>query len=117
MADTYTPPPVWTHDAENGGKFAAVNRPTAGAREERDLPVGIHPLQLYSLATPNGVKNSILEWLRMNEKAGLITLVTDLADRVQVEIDPNDDSRLNFEVPEDVIGIFAVGAGNIIQIG
>lgn len=60
MADTYTPPPVWTHDAENGGKFAAINRPTAGAREERDLPVGAHPLQLYSLATPNGVKATIM---------------------------------------------------------
>ncbi|WP_228244068.1 glutathione-dependent disulfide-bond oxidoreductase [Porphyrobacter sp. GA68] len=60
MADTYTPPRVWTHDAENGGKFAAVNRPTAGAREERDLPVGTHPLQLYSLATPNGVKATIM---------------------------------------------------------
>lgn len=61
MADaTYTPPAVWTNDTENGGRFAAINRPTAGAREERDLPVGEHPLQLYSLATPNGVKATIL---------------------------------------------------------
>lgn len=56
----YTPPPVWRHDSENGGKFAAINRPTAGARETRDLPVGEHPFQLYSLATPNGVKASIM---------------------------------------------------------
>ena len=61
MADpTYTPPEVWTHDAENGGRFASINRPTAGAREEKDLPRGKHPFQLYSLATPNGVKATIM---------------------------------------------------------
>ena len=61
MADpTYTPPKVWSHDAENGGRFASINRPTAGARESKDLPAGEHSLQLYSLATPNGVKASIM---------------------------------------------------------
>lgn len=61
MADpTYTPPEVWTYDAENGGRFASINRPTAGAREEKTLPVGDNPFQLYSLATPNGVKVTIL---------------------------------------------------------
>ena len=60
MANTYTLPKVWSHDAENGGKFANINRPTAGAREERDLPIGEHSLQLYSLATPNGVKAGIM---------------------------------------------------------
>ena len=61
MPDTpYVPPKVWTHDAPSGGKFASINAPTAGAREERVLPVGKHPLQLYSLATPNGVKVSIM---------------------------------------------------------
>lgn len=61
MADpTYTPPAVWTHDAENGGKFASINRPTAGARQERELLSGDHDLQLYSLATPNGVKATIM---------------------------------------------------------
>lgn len=60
MADTYTPPPVWNHDAENGGKFAAINRPTAGPRDERALPIGTQPMQLYSLATPNGVKAAIM---------------------------------------------------------
>ncbi len=56
MADTYTPPKVWKWEEGNGGRFANINRPTAGAREEKDLPVGKHPFQLYSLATPNGVK-------------------------------------------------------------
>ena len=56
----YTPPKVWTQDKENGGKFATINRPTAGARHEQKLPVGDAPLQLYSLNTPNGVKVNIL---------------------------------------------------------
>lgn len=60
MNDVYTPPKVWTQDGENGGKFASINRPTAGAREDRDLPVGEHPFQLYSLGTPNGQKATIL---------------------------------------------------------
>jgi GSH-dependent disulfide-bond oxidoreductase len=61
MSDsTYTPPKVWSADTVSGGRFASINRPTAGAREERDLPVGAHPFQLYSLATPNGVKASVM---------------------------------------------------------
>ena len=61
MADaTYTPPAVWTWDAPSGGKFASINRPTAGPTSERELPVGTHPLQLYSLGTPNGVKVTIM---------------------------------------------------------
>lgn len=60
MNDVYTPPKVWTQDGENGGKFASINRPTAGAREDRDLPVGEHPFQLYSLGTPNGQKATIM---------------------------------------------------------
>ena len=61
MADpTYTPPAVWSADTVSGGRFASINRPTAGAREERELPVGEHPFQLYSLATPNGVKATIM---------------------------------------------------------
>ncbi|WP_201604184.1 MULTISPECIES: glutathione-dependent disulfide-bond oxidoreductase [Psychrobacter] len=58
--DKYVPPKVWTQDKENGGKFASINRPTAGARYEKALPVGAAPLQLYSLNTPNGVKVNIL---------------------------------------------------------
>ena len=60
MTDTYTPPEVWEFDPENGGQFAGVNRPTAGAREEHELPVGEHSYQLYSLGTPNGVKATIM---------------------------------------------------------
>jgi len=61
MADpTYTPPEVWAPDTENGGRFASINRPTAGARENKELPVGEHDFQLYSLATPNGVKAGIM---------------------------------------------------------
>ena len=56
MSQEYTPPKVWTMKQYNGGKFGGVNQPTAGAREERELPVGDHQFQLYSLATPNGVK-------------------------------------------------------------
>mgnify|MGYP001813157538 CR=1 FL=1 len=57
MSDpTYVPPRVWTWDKESGGKFAGINRPVAGATHEKELPVGEHPLQLYSLGTPNGVK-------------------------------------------------------------
>ncbi|HCM65336.1 MAG TPA: glutathione-dependent disulfide-bond oxidoreductase, partial [Alcanivorax sp.] len=58
--DTYTPPKVWKWDAESGGKFASINRPIAGPTHDKDLPVGKHPLQLYSLATPNGVKVTVL---------------------------------------------------------
>ena len=60
MSDQYVPPAVWAPGKENGGQFAAINRPTAGPRFDRDLPVGEHPLQLYSLATPNGVKVTVM---------------------------------------------------------
>jgi GSH-dependent disulfide-bond oxidoreductase len=56
----YTPPKVWTWDAQNGGQFASINRPTAGATHDKELPVGKHPFQLYSLATPNGVKVTVM---------------------------------------------------------
>ncbi|GGA43795.1 glutathione-dependent disulfide-bond oxidoreductase [Sphingomonas psychrolutea] len=60
MTDTYTPPAIWTWDKESGGRFASINRPVAGATHDKDLPVGKHPLQLYSLATPNGVKVTVM---------------------------------------------------------
>ena len=61
MADTtYTPPKVWTWDKESGGRWASTNRPIAGPTHDKELPVGKHPLQLYSLATPNGVKVTVL---------------------------------------------------------
>lgn len=58
--DTYTPPKVWTWEAENGGAFASTNRPTAGATHDKELPVGRHPFQLYSMGTPNGVKVTVM---------------------------------------------------------
>jgi GST-like protein len=63
MTDSYEPPKVWTWDKgdeESGGRFASINRPTAGPTHDRDLPFGQHPFQLYSLATPNGVKVTVL---------------------------------------------------------
>ncbi len=61
MTETsYTPPEIWTWDSESGGKFASINRPIAGPTHEKALPVGKHPFQLYSLATPNGVKVTVL---------------------------------------------------------
>ncbi len=59
-SSAYVPPKVWKWNAESGGRFASINRPIAGPTHEKELPVGEHPLQLYSLATPNGVKVTIL---------------------------------------------------------
>ena len=56
----YVPPTVWTWNKDNGGRFANINRPIAGPTHDKDLPVGRHPLQLYSLATPNGVKVTVM---------------------------------------------------------
>ncbi len=57
---SYTPPAIWTWTQGSGGRFANINRPIAGATHEKELPVGSHPLQLYSLATPNGVKVTVM---------------------------------------------------------
>ena len=67
----YTPPKVWTWTKSNGGRFEKINRPVAGATHEKALPVGKHPLQLYSLATPNGVKVTVMleELLALGHKA------------------------------------------------
>lgn len=59
-SSTYLPPQVWRWNKDNGGRFANINRPVSGATHEKELPVGRHPLQLYSLATPNGQKVTIL---------------------------------------------------------
>ena len=59
-APAYTPPQVWEWNKESGGRFANINRPIAGATHEKELPVGRHPFQLYSLATPNGVKVTVM---------------------------------------------------------
>jgi GSH-dependent disulfide-bond oxidoreductase len=59
-AHPYIPPRIWVWNKENGGRFASINRPVAGATHDKELPVGRHPLQLYSLATPNGVKVTVM---------------------------------------------------------
>jgi|TARA_B110000208_G_scaffold89674_2_gene112987 GST-like protein len=59
-SSSYVPPKVWKWDSENGGAFSKINRPTAGSTHEKELPVGLHPLQLHSLATPNGVKVTVM---------------------------------------------------------
>src|SRR5262249_60873732 len=56
----YTPPKVWVWNKPSGGRFANINRPISGATHEKEMPVGKHPLQLYSLGTPNGVKGTIM---------------------------------------------------------
>ena len=58
--DSYTPPKVWTWNKQSGGQFANINRPVAGATHDKELPVGKHPFQLYSLGTPNGVKVTVM---------------------------------------------------------
>ena len=59
-SSSYTPPKIWSASKENGGRFASINRPTAGPTHDKELPVGRHPLQLYSLGTPNGVKVTVM---------------------------------------------------------
>ena len=60
MSTEYTPPKVWVWNRTNGGKFANINRPTAGSTHDKELPRGRNPLQLYSLGTPNGVKVTVM---------------------------------------------------------
>ncbi len=93
---TYTPPKVWTWDAENGGEWAKLNRPIAGATHEKVLPVGDHPLQLYSLATPNGVKVTVMleELLAAGHAADYDAWIIKITDGDQfgsgfVEVNPN----------------------------
>lgn len=96
MTQEYTPPKVWTFDEENGGKFAGINLPTAGAQFERELPKGKHPFQLYSLATPNGVKVTVLfeELLALGHDAEYDAWLIRIGDKDQfgsgfVEVNPN----------------------------
>ncbi len=97
MADsTYVPPRVWEWDEEGGGRFANINRPIAGPTHDKDLPVGKHPLQLYSQGTPNGVKVTILleELLAIGKEgaeydAWLINISGDQFGSGFVEINPN----------------------------
>lgn len=94
---SYVPPKVWTWDAESGGRFAKINRPIAGPTHDLELPVGEHDLQLYSLATPNGVKVTVLleELLEMGiSDAEYDAYVINIGDGTQfgsgfVDINPN----------------------------
>ena len=98
MSDSeYVPPKVWTWDKESGGRFANINRPISGPTHEKELPVGKHPLQLYSLGTPNGIKVTILleELLALgHEGAEYDAFLINIGDGSQfgsgfVEINPN----------------------------
>jgi GST-like protein len=96
MTDTYEPPQVWTWDTESGGRFANINRPVAGPTHDKELPVGEHPLQLHSLATPNGVKVTILleELLELGKDAEYDAYMINIGDGDQfssgfVDINPN----------------------------
>ncbi len=96
MTDTYTPPKVWTWDAENGGEWAKLNRPIAGATHDKELPKGEHGLQLYSMATPNGVKVTVMleELLAAGHKADYDAWMIRIGDGDQfgsgfVDINPN----------------------------
>jgi len=97
MSDTeYTPPKVWTWEAPSGGAFASINRPIAGPTHEKTLPRGEHPLQLYSLATPNGVKVTVMleELLEAGHPAEYDAFVANIRDGDQfssgfVDINPN----------------------------
>jgi GST-like protein len=96
MAEDYTPPKVWTWEQPSGGTFASINRPIAGPTHVKDLPVGQHPLQLYSLATPNGIKVTILleELLEAGHAADYDAWLIEISDGDQfgsgfVEVNPN----------------------------
>ncbi len=96
MENQFVPPKIWTHDAENGGKWANINRPVSGATHEKALPVGEHDLQLYSLATPNGQKITIMleELLALGKDAEYDAHIVQIGEAVQfssgfVEVNPN----------------------------
>ncbi len=96
MAEEYTPPKVWVWDSESGGKFASINLPISGATHEKELPQGKHPLQLHSLATPNGVKVTIMleELLAAGHSAAYDAWLIDIGEGDQfgsgfVELNPN----------------------------
>ncbi|WP_425100429.1 glutathione-dependent disulfide-bond oxidoreductase [Tropicibacter sp. S64] len=96
MTEQYTPPKKWIWDKENGGQWASLNRPIAGATHDKDLPRGKHPLQLYSLATPNGQKVTILleELLAQGHDAEYDAWLIKIGDGDQfgsgfVEVNPN----------------------------
>ncbi|MEO1228318.1 MAG: glutathione-dependent disulfide-bond oxidoreductase [Myxococcota bacterium] len=92
----YTPPRVWTWDQESGGRFAKINRPISGATHDKELPTGEQPFQLYSLATPNGVKVTVLfeELLELGHAAEYDAWIIDISEGAQfssgfVSVNPN----------------------------
>ncbi|MGX0878591.1 GST-like protein [Roseovarius sp. MBR-154] len=94
--DSYTPPDVWKWEAASGGQFASINRPIAGPTHDKDLPVGEHPFQLYSVATPNGVKATVMfeELLDAGRNAEYDAWLINISEGDQfgsgfVEINPN----------------------------
>lgn len=96
MTAPYTPPKVWTWEAPSGGHFASINRPIAGPTHDKALPVGAHPLQLYSLATPNGVKVTVMleELLALGKPAEYDAWLIEISKGDQfgsgfVEVNPN----------------------------
>lgn len=118
MSDTpaYTPPKVWTWDAENGGRFAKTNRPVAGPTHDKDLSVGKHPLQLHSLATPNGVKVTVMleELLAKGHKAEYDAWLINIQDGDQfssgfVDVNPNSKIPALFD-KETGVRVFESGA-------
>ncbi len=95
-SNSYTPPKVWKWDTESGGRFAKINRPIAGPTHEKALPVGEHPIQLYSLATPNGIKVTVMleELLAIGKDAEYDAYTVDIQEGDQfgsgfVEANPN----------------------------
>ena len=110
MNNQYEPPEVWTDDAENGGKWASINRPISGATHEKALPIGKHALQLYSMGTPNGQKVTIMleELLALGKDAEYDAHMIKIAEGEQfssgfVSINPN--SKI-----DDIAAIFESGS-------
>ena len=117
--DCYVPPKVWVWESENGGRFSKINRPMAGKTHEKELPVGKHPIQLYSLATPNGIKVTVLleELLALGEKeAEYDAYLINIGEGEQfgsdfVEVNPNSKIPAMLDVTtEPWVRIFESGA-------
>jgi GST-like protein len=118
MSKQYEPPRVWSHDVESGGKWASINRPVSGSTHEKQLPIGEHALQLYSLGTPNGQKITIMleELLTLGKEAQYDAHMINIGEGDQfssgfVNINPNSKipALMDFS-SEDAIPIFESGS-------
>ena len=116
-APEYTPPKVWSWNKPSGGRFENINRPIAGPTHEKELPVGRHPLQLYSLGTPNGVKVTIMleELLALGHKGaeydGWLIRIGD-GDQFSsgfITINPNSKIRRSWTTAGKTIRVFETG--------